>query len=204
MIAELDAARQARPTTPTRDPETATAGTASLASPLEAITVGRKYLHPQLTRTRYRRPVAPRRPGRWKRPSTGASETPTRRRRRSRPPMPRNKACGPLPTGNRRPRPRQHRCPTHGGMSPLSATSSSTRPVRAFTRPVPYGGEEFPNFDATCEGTISDRSAACKTHSANWSRSTRSTSASGLYQHDVNPKHLRESLDASSSDASTP
>ena len=41
----------------------------------------------------------------------------------------------------------------------------------------PVGREEFPNFDAT-PAAPSPSAAGCKTRSASWSRSTRSTSAS--------------------------
>ena len=57
------------------------------------------------------------------------------------------------------------------------------------------GREEFPNFDATLRGTISI-GRRLQDPLAELVKIDPQHVGVGLYQHDVNPKHLRESLDA--------
>jgi uncharacterized protein len=59
----------------------------------------------------------------------------------------------------------------------------------------PVGREEFPNFDATLRGTISIGRRLQDPLSELVKIDPQHVGV-GLYQHDVNPKHLRESLDA--------
>src|SRR5208282_4946659 len=58
----------------------------------------------------------------------------------------------------------------------------------------PVGREEFPNFDATTRGTISIGRRLQDPLSELVKIDPQHVGV-GLYQHDVNPKHLRESLD---------
>jgi uncharacterized protein len=58
----------------------------------------------------------------------------------------------------------------------------------------PVGREEFPNFDATLRGTISI-GRRLQDPLAELVKIDPQHVGVGLYQHDVNPKHLRESLD---------
>jgi uncharacterized protein len=59
----------------------------------------------------------------------------------------------------------------------------------------PVGREEFPNFDATLRGTISIGRRLQDPLSELVKIDPQHVGV-GLYQHDVNPRHLRESLDA--------
>jgi uncharacterized protein len=59
----------------------------------------------------------------------------------------------------------------------------------------PIGREEFPHFDATLRGTISI-GRRLQDPLSELVKIDRQHVGVGLYQHDVNPKHLRESLDA--------
>src|SRR5208282_6316595 len=59
----------------------------------------------------------------------------------------------------------------------------------------PVGREEFPDYDATLRGTISI-GRRLQDPLSELVKVEPPSIGVGLYQHDVNPKHLKESLDA--------
>src|SRR5207247_1392565 len=59
----------------------------------------------------------------------------------------------------------------------------------------PIGREEFPNYDATLRGTISI-GRRLQDPLSEYVKIDPQSIGVGLYQHDVNPRHLRDSLEA--------
>ena len=102
--------------------------------------------------------------------------------------VPSQRPRNPPPARRRKHRPGRIR-PTR--CSPSSPTSSSTRPAPASTRPARSAARSSPTLDATLRGTISigrrlqdPLSELVKIEPQNI--------GVGLYQHDVNPKQLKE------------